>query len=65
MLEERLVKAAQQLTNKTGRPYHISMSIGILTCDDFRETLSIVDLLARADALMYEQKREHKNAQNT
>jgi GGDEF domain-containing protein len=41
------------------------MSIGILTCDDFRETLSIVDLLARADALMYEQKREHKNAQNT
>jgi diguanylate cyclase (GGDEF)-like protein len=60
MLEERLVNAVQQITNKTGRPYQISLSIGILRCDDSLGALSIEDLLARADALMYEQKRERK-----
>ena len=60
MLEERLVKATQQLTHSAGRAYQIVLSIGILRCDDSLETLSIEELLARADAFMYEQKREHK-----
>jgi diguanylate cyclase (GGDEF)-like protein len=62
MLEERLVNAVQQITNKTFRPHQISLSIGILRCDDSLGALSIEDLLARADALMYEQKRERKNS---
>jgi len=61
MLEERLVNATQQLTDSAGKPYQIALSIGILRCDDSLETLSIEDLLARADALMYEQKRDHKS----
>jgi diguanylate cyclase (GGDEF)-like protein len=61
MLEQRLVRNIQQSTGKTGRPYQISLSVGILRCDNSLEALSIEDLLARADALMYEQKREHKN----
>jgi diguanylate cyclase (GGDEF)-like protein len=62
ILEERLVNAVQQITNKTGRPYQISLSIGITRCDDSLGALSIEDLLARADALMYEQKRKRKNS---
>jgi diguanylate cyclase (GGDEF)-like protein len=61
MLEERLANALRQITKSAGRPYQISLSIGILRCDDSLGALSIEDLLARADALMYEQKREHKN----
>lgn len=58
MIEERLVKATQ--LNSAGRAYQISLSIGMLRCDSTLEGHSFEDLLARADALMYEQKREHR-----
>jgi diguanylate cyclase (GGDEF)-like protein len=61
MLEERLVKATQQLTSEAGRPFQIALSIGVLRCDDTLEALSFEDLLSRADGLMYEQKREHRS----
>jgi diguanylate cyclase (GGDEF)-like protein len=61
MLEQRLVKAVQQSVSKTGRPYQISLSVGILQCDGSLGAHPLEDLLARADTLMYEQKREHKN----
>jgi diguanylate cyclase (GGDEF)-like protein len=61
VLEERLVEATQRIAHQAGMSYRISMSIGILKCDSSLEDLSFEDLLARTDALMYEQKREHKN----
>jgi diguanylate cyclase (GGDEF)-like protein len=60
MLEQRLVKAVQQSVSKTGRPYQISLSVGILQCDGSLGAHPLEDLLAKADTLMYEQKREHK-----
>ena len=61
VFEQRLVGAIQQSVSKTGRTYQISLSIGILQCDASLGADSIEDLLAKADALMYEQKREHRN----
>jgi len=61
ILEERLTRAIQHSNHKAGRPFQLSLSVGILTCDNSLETLPIENLLAQADALMYEQKRERKN----
>jgi diguanylate cyclase (GGDEF)-like protein len=61
MLEQRLVRAIQESASKAGRPYQISLSIGILQCDGALGAHSLEDLLAKADTLMYEQKREHRN----
>jgi diguanylate cyclase (GGDEF)-like protein len=61
MLEQRLVSAVHESTSNTGRPYQISLSVGILQCDASLGAYSLEDLLARADALMYEQKRERRN----
>lgn len=59
ILEQRLVKAVQQCAREAGRPYQISLSVGILGSHDSPEARSLDDLLTRADALMYKQKREH------
>lgn len=44
------------------RPYHLAMSVGIVRYDP-KAPMPIADLLAHADAAMYEQKRaKHENA---
>jgi len=60
VLEQRLAKTIQQINEKSDRPYHLSLSVGILICDSSLGVLPIEDLLGRADALMYEQKRNRQ-----
>jgi GGDEF domain-containing protein len=55
-LERRIAAAVQQSNEKQGRPFQISLSVGVLTCDSSLGVITIEDLLARADALMYQQK---------
>jgi GGDEF domain-containing protein len=43
------------------RAIRLSLSVGILSCDNSLEALSIEELLVRSDALMYQQKRERKD----
>jgi diguanylate cyclase (GGDEF)-like protein len=59
-LEQRFSKAVQQRNEKAAKPYEIVLSTGVLVCDKSMQAPSIEDLLTRADALMYEQKRLHK-----
>jgi diguanylate cyclase (GGDEF)-like protein len=60
-LERRIASAVQQSNEKVGRPFRLSLSVGVLTCDISLGPVPIEDLLARADELMYEQKREHRS----
>jgi len=58
-IEQRLAGILEQKNNSAGRAYKLVLSVGVLTCDSSLQDLSIEDLLAKADALMYQQKREH------
>jgi len=60
-LERRLASTLLKSNNTPGRKFQLTQSVGILSCSTTLESLSIDDLLAKADALMYEQKREHHN----
>jgi len=59
-LEQRLQLALQQSNQKTDRAFQLSLSVGVLNCDDALKDSSIEDLLARADMLMYQQKSVRK-----
>jgi len=59
-LEERLARTVQQNNAKAGRSFQLSLSVGVLSCDKSLGDLPIEDLLAQADALMYQQKRHRK-----
>jgi GGDEF domain-containing protein len=61
-LERRLAETLRHSNQKPGRLFDLSLSIGVLNCDDSLNASSIEDLLARADALMYEQKRNHRKS---
>jgi diguanylate cyclase (GGDEF)-like protein len=61
VLEQRLARTTQQSNNKAGRGFQLSLSVGILTCDNSLGALPIENLLAQADVLMYQQKRERNN----
>jgi diguanylate cyclase (GGDEF)-like protein len=61
MIEQRLAAIIEQRNNSADRAYKLVLSIGVLKCDSSMQGLTIEDLLAKADALMYEQKREHKS----
>jgi diguanylate cyclase (GGDEF)-like protein len=60
-LEQRLARGVEQANDKSSKPYQLLLSTGVLACDITLATLSIEELLARADALMYEQKRTRKS----
>jgi diguanylate cyclase (GGDEF)-like protein len=59
-LEQRLEKTLQQSNQKSNRAFQLSLSVGVLSCDDSLKASSIEDLLARADVLMYQQKSVRK-----
>jgi GGDEF domain-containing protein len=46
------------------RRYELSLSVGILTADAPDASSGLVELLARADALMYEEKRKMHGSQS-
>ena len=58
-LRTRLETALRDINVHRQLPYELTFSIGLLHCmaDD---QMSMEDLLARADALMYEEKRSKK-----
>lgn len=60
-IEQRLAGIVEQRNNAADRGYKLVLSVGVLTCDSSMQGLSIEDLLAKADILMYEQKQEHKS----
>jgi diguanylate cyclase (GGDEF)-like protein len=59
-LQARIAELTQQSNRKPGRNFQLSLSVGVLNCDESLSGSTIEDLLARADTLMYEQKRERK-----
>jgi diguanylate cyclase (GGDEF)-like protein len=61
VLERRLATIVQHSNEKMDRAIRLSLSVGILSCDNSLEALSIEELLVRSDALMYQQKRERKD----
>ena len=61
VMEERLAKTVQQTNEKSGRPFQISLSVGVLPCDSSLRALPIEELLGKADALMYQMKRNRKS----
>ena len=60
ILEQRLADAIQESNQKPDQKFQISLSIGVLTCEGSVCTLPIEELLAQADALMYQQKQDRK-----
>jgi two-component system, cell cycle response regulator len=60
-LRTRLEMALAEINRQRSLPYELTFSVGLFHCpaDD---TSSIEELLARADALMYEEKRAKKQA---
>jgi len=61
-IEQRLAEIVERKNNTAAHAYKLVLSVGVLTCDSSMQTLSIEDLLAKADTLMYEQKQEHKSS---
>ncbi len=58
-LEQRLEKKLQESNQKIDS-FQLSLSTGVLNCDDSLKDSSIEDLLAHADALMYQHKSVRK-----
>ena len=63
IFEQRLADAVQESNEKVDRKAKFSLSTGILMCEGTVRDLPIEELLAQADALMYEQKEDHKKRQ--
>jgi diguanylate cyclase (GGDEF)-like protein len=63
-ITRRLERELRDLHARTRRPYQLSMSMGILPLDP-DDPLSLDDLLARADAAMYQQKRLRRSRGGT
>lgn len=58
-IEQRLAGIVEQRNNAVDQDHKLVLSVGVLACDSSMRDLPIGDLLAKADALMYEQKQEH------
>jgi diguanylate cyclase (GGDEF)-like protein len=60
IFERRLAEAVLESNQKADRKSQVSLSIGILECDGLLGDFPIEELLAKADALMYQQKQDSK-----
>jgi diguanylate cyclase (GGDEF)-like protein len=60
-LEERLEECMRQSNQKSASKFDLSLSIGTLVCDDSTRSVGLEELIDRADALMYENKRARKS----
>jgi diguanylate cyclase (GGDEF)-like protein len=61
VMEHRLAAMLEKRNHETGRGYELSLSVGVLICNSSLREMSVADLLAEADKLMYERKRAKKN----
>jgi diguanylate cyclase (GGDEF)-like protein/PAS domain S-box-containing protein len=57
IIRRRLAEKVDRFNLEQNRPYQLSLSIGTLMCG-FDEESSVETLLAKADALMYEEKKK-------
>jgi diguanylate cyclase (GGDEF)-like protein/PAS domain S-box-containing protein len=57
VVKQRLLAQLEELNADGERPYFLSFSLGILACE-WRETSPLEALLEKADALMYEDKKQ-------
>lgn len=53
----RIRQKVAALNARPGRRYDLSLSVGMVTADATRQAIDLQQLLAEADALMYEEKR--------
>ena len=60
-MEKRLIHILEQHNSTAERKYHLALSVGALSCDKSLGDLSIEELITRADALMYQQKRNRQS----
>jgi diguanylate cyclase (GGDEF)-like protein/PAS domain S-box-containing protein len=60
-VRQRLVDKIERVNATEGRPYQLSLSLGMIACE-WSETSSLEALLAKADALMYEDKKRKATA---
>jgi diguanylate cyclase (GGDEF)-like protein len=60
VLSARLQETLDSINAKNGRRYNLSISIGVARCDP-ESPCPIDDLMSKADALMYEQKRRKQD----
>jgi diguanylate cyclase (GGDEF)-like protein len=62
VIRTKLLRKVDEFNSqRCDRPYRLSFSLGIAFCDP-RIHISVTDILKKADALMYEEKRTHKAA---
>jgi diguanylate cyclase (GGDEF)-like protein/PAS domain S-box-containing protein len=57
IIKQRLIAKVEKFNRAAERPYCLSLSLGMLVCE-WSETSSLEALLAKADALMYEDKKQ-------
>ena len=60
-IEDRIASLVRTRNQRENSKFQLSLSIGMMVCDDSLRDLTIGDLLTRADALMYEKKRESRS----
>jgi diguanylate cyclase (GGDEF)-like protein len=64
VIRTRLLRKLKVVNSVAERRYELCISVGILTADSSDASLgNLVELLARADALMYEEKRKRQSSQ--
>lgn len=56
-IDHRIQQKVAALNASPGRRYDLSLSIGMVTADATQQPIDLQQLLSRADALMYEEKR--------
>ncbi len=62
VLEERIATAIKHANEKHPNAPALALSVGVISCDSTLGAMPIEEILTRADALMYEQKRARKAA---
>ena len=59
ILENRIHSAIGEVNKRAGQSFQLSLSVGVIVCDETWGETTIEELLGKADALMYEQKKNH------
>ena len=59
-VEDRLTAALRRSNQISHRKFRLAVSFGMLVCDDSMAEMTMGELVSKADALMYEQKRNNK-----
>jgi diguanylate cyclase (GGDEF)-like protein/PAS domain S-box-containing protein len=59
-IAERFEKEIQRVNNSSERPYTLSISTGVVSCNPSEEVCDLSKFMSRADSLMYEAKKAKK-----